>query len=150
MTGFFGTFVIPPTLATPTDLATWTGTTAPVNAPVLLRSASMLVLRETEGAYYTIDPLTGLPTDAMMINALRDATCIQAAAWAAINYNPLAGGVVTATVASSKKIGTASIVNEGAIAAAASQAAAGQTLVPEAITKLQQNNLLGSAPWTFG
>ncbi len=150
MTGFFGTFVIPPTLAAPTDLAEWTNTAAPTNAIVLLRSATMLVLRATEGAYYLIDSTTGLPTDQMLIDAMRDATCIQAAAWAAIGYNPLAGGVITATVASSKKIGTASIVNEGAIAAAASQAAAGQTLVPEAINRLQQANLLGSAPWTFG
>ena len=146
----YGNFVIPETLATPTDLAEWTSTTAPANAVVLLRSATMLVLDATEGAWYDTDPATGLATDTQVLNAMRDATCIQAAAWAAINYNPLTGGIVTASVKRSKKIGSASIELAGTDAAAQSQAAAVRSLVPDALRKLQQNNLLGNAPYARG
>lgn len=143
-------FVVPSTLATPEDLADWTGTTAPANAAQLLRSATTLVLDATEGAHYPVDEATGLSTDTQVLEAMRDATCIQAAAWAAINYNPLTGGVATSTVKRSKKIGSGSIELAGADAAARAQAAAARSLVPDAIRKLQQNNLLGYQPWSRG
>ncbi|HEY2642309.1 MAG TPA: hypothetical protein VGI56_01030 [Galbitalea sp.] len=149
MSMFLGPFVIPPALASSADLAAWTGATAPANAAALLRSATILVLDATEGAYYNADPLTGLATDAQIKQAMNDATCIQAAAWAAISYDPLAGGIVTNTVKSSKKIGSASVTIEGAATAAASQAAASGQLVPEALKKLQQNNLLGNGPYSL-
>ena len=146
---FYGPFVIPPTLAAPTDLATWTGAPAPTNAMVLLRSASALVLEATEGTYYANDPLTGLATNAIQKQAMNDATCIQAAAWAVIGYNPLAGGTVTALVKRAKKIGSASFDVAGADLAAQSQAAANRMLVPEAMRKLQQNNLLSWGPYAL-
>lgn len=146
---FYGPFIVPPTLAAPSDLAAWTALTAPANAMVLLRSASTLVLEATEGAYYANDPLTGLATNALQKQALNDATCIQAAAWAVIGYNPLAGGTITAVVKRSKKIGSASFDVAGAELAAQSQAAAGRTLVPEAMRKLQQNNLLSWGPYAL-
>jgi len=60
--------------------------------------------------------------------------------------------VLTASVKTSKKIGTASITVAAADAdaAAAARAAALTSLVPEALRKLQQNNLISYSPWTFG
>lgn len=149
MSMYFGPIVIPSMLATSDDLATWTGTDAPANSTVLLRSATSLVLDATEDAYYATESDTGLPTDTRILDALRDATCIQAAAWDAIKYNPLAGGVVTALIKGAKKIGSASFTVEGAQQAAASQADAGAQLVPEAMRLLQQNNLVGNGPYAL-
>ena len=149
MSMFLGPFVVPSLLATPGDLATWISDAAPNNALALLRSATTLVLDATEGAYYSVDVLTGLATDAQVLGAMRDATCIQAAAWNAIGYDPLAGGIVTALVKSSKKIGSASFSIAGADTAAASQAGASGQLVPEAMKKLQQNNLVGNGPYSL-
>lgn len=146
----YGDFVIPPTLAQPSDLAAWTQTAAPDNAVVLLRSASAVVLEATVGAYYDVDPLTGLATDSQMKTAMQNATCAQAAAWAALGYDPLTGGVVTPTVASSKKIGSASIVYADGADAAAARTQALNGLVPEAARILRANNLLVTGPWTFG
>jgi hypothetical protein len=147
---YYGNFVVPDALAQPEDLAEWTQTAAPANAAVLLRSATSLVLEATRQAYYPVDPLTGLSTDAQIGQALKDATCVQAAAWAALGYDPLTGGVVTSKVASSKKIGTASVQFADSQIAAASRAAAATELVPEAERILELNNLLLPNPWTFG
>lgn len=152
MPAYYGDFVTPATLATPDDLAAYTGATAPANATVLLRSATTLVQRETRQAYYTVDPLTGLATDSQIKDALQLATVIQAAAWAAINYDPLTGGVLTPTLVSSKKIGAASISYDTADSSAASAARldAITGLVPEAERVLELQNLLIPNPWTFG
>ena len=146
--GYFGTFVIPATLATPTDLAAWTGTAAPSNATQLLRSCTTMVLSATEGAFYDVDPLTGLATDAQILAGMRDATCIQAAAWAALGIDPLTGGAVTSKVKSSQKLLTASITYADSTEAAAARKAAYESLVPQALQKLQQLNLLSWTPWT--
>ncbi|MCU1408467.1 MAG: hypothetical protein JWM23_547 [Microbacteriaceae bacterium] len=148
MLGYFGPFVVPVTLASPTDLATWTGGTAPANAVALLRSCTTLVLDATEGAYYPVDEVTGLATDTQTLNAMRDATCIQAAAWAELKINPLTGGIDVGGVKKSKKIGSASFDMAGAEQTAAARAYAVTHLVPEALMKLQQNNLLGVGPYT--
>lgn len=146
----FGDFVIPPTLAAPSDLAAWTQTPAPDNAVVLLRSASTVVLDATVGAYYDVDVLTGLATDAQIKTAMTNATCAQAAAWAAIGYDPLTGGVLTPAVESSTKIGSAAIVFADASAAAAARGSSINGLVPEAERILRMNNLLIPNPWAFG
>jgi hypothetical protein len=147
---YFGSFVVPPVLASATDYATWTGSSAPTNINQLLRSCSNMVLDATEGAYYGVDPLTGLATDPQAKQAMNDATCIQAAAWVALNINPLTGGVMVSGVKSSKKIGSASVTFADTTEAAAARAAAYTQLVPEAVRKLQQNNLIGTGPWTYG
>ena len=146
----FGDFVIPPTLAQPSDLAAWTQQPAPDNAVVLLRSASAVILEATVAAYYDVDASTGLATDTQIKTAMQNATCAQAAAWAALGYDPLTGGVVTPSVASSKKIGTASIVYADGQDAASARTAAINGLVPEAVRILRANNLLIPNPWTFG
>lgn len=151
MAGIFGSFVIPSTLASPADLIAWTGaTTAPALAVPLLRSATTLVLTATSAAYYDADPATGLPTDADTLQAMNDATCIQAAAWDAIKYNPLAGGVITSGVKSAKSIGTAHITYADGAMAAQARADAIASLVPDALRLLELNGLLGSHVRMFG
>lgn len=150
MAGLFGNFVVPDTLAAPADLAAWTGAPAPNNAIPLLRSATALVLNASKGAYYAVDPLTGLATDPVVAKVLNDATCIQAAAWAALGINPLTGGVAVSTVVSAKSIGSAHLVYADAAQAAAAKAAAMTELVPEAVAKLAQNNLMPSNVWMYG
>ena len=148
--GLFGNFVVPDFLAQPSDLAAWTGAAAPGNATALLRSATSLVLEATLGAYYPVDPLTGLSTDTATAKVLTDATCIQAAAWAAIGYDPATGGVVTALVAEEKSIGSAKLKYAGAAAAAQAKQTAATGLVPDAVRKLAQNNLLATGVWVYG
>jgi hypothetical protein len=150
MAGLFGNFVVPDLLAQPTDLAAWTGVAAPANAMPLLRSASSLVLEASGSSYYAVDVATGLATDPVVAKALNDATCIQAAAWAALGIDPLLGGVVVASVASSKSIGTAHLAYADAGKAADAKANALTTLVPEAMRKLRDNNLMDSNVWMYG
>jgi hypothetical protein len=150
MPGLFGNFVVPDMLAQPADLAGWTGTAAPANATQLLRAATSLVLEATESAYYDADPTTGLATDTATYNALRDATCIQAAAWAAMGIDPNLGGVQAAGVVAQKRIGSASIVYANPADAEQARSESLRNLVPEAARKLQLNNLLGSNVWVYG
>jgi hypothetical protein len=149
--GIFGSFVIPSTLASPADLTAWMGaTTAPALAVPLLRSATTLVLNATSASYYDADPATGLPTDAQTLKVMNDATCIQAAAWDAIKYNPLTGGVITTGVKTSKSIGTAHITYADGAMAAQARADAIRDLVPDALRMLELNGLLGSHVRMFG
>lgn len=150
MAAFYGDFVTPTALATPDELAEYTGAAAPDNATNLLRSATTLILRETRMAYYDVDPTTGLATDTQISSALQEATLIQAAAWAAIGYDPLTGGVLIPSVASSTKIDTASEQYADAALAAQARADAVTGLVPEAQRVLEYQNLLIPHPWTFG
>ncbi len=150
MAGLFGNFVVPDLLAQPADLATWMGTAAPANATALLRGATALVLSATLGGYYAVDPITGLATDPVVAKVLNDATCIQATAWAKLGIDPDLGGVITAGVASQKAIGSARITLADAASAAAAKEAALTGLVPAAMEKLAQNNLLSSNVWIYG
>lgn len=150
MPAYYGDFVTPQMLATPDDLAVFTQQTAPVNATILLRSATSLVLRETRQAYYPVDPATGLATDTQIAGALQTATLIQAAAWAALNYDPLTGGVLTPSVESSTKMLSSTITYADAALSAQARADAVQFLVPEAQRVLELQNLLIPNPWTFG
>jgi hypothetical protein len=150
MGSYYGTFMVPENLATSADYTNWTALTAPANIAPILRACTSLVLDASEGAYYATDPLTGIATEPQQMTAMRDAVCIQAAAWVVLDINPLNGGVITSSVKSSKKIGSASIAYADSTEAAAARVAAYEGLVPEAMRKLQQNNLVGSGPWTFG
>jgi hypothetical protein len=150
MPAFYGDFVLPPMLAQPTDLATYTGAAAPANATILLRSATSLVLDATNQSYYSADPTTGLATDAQIAAAMKTATIIQAAAWAATGYDPLTGGIVTTQVVKSSRAGAASDTFADAAQAAQSRVEAMKHLVPEAERVLRLNNLLLPFPWVFG
>lgn len=149
MAAFYGSFNVPTLLARSTDYTTYAGAT-PANVDTLLKAATRLVLDATNQAYYTVDPNTGEAIDTQISNALRDATVIQAAAWSAMGYDPLTGGVVQATVVQSSKAGGTSDTFADASQAAASRVAATNTLVPDAMRVLRYNNLLMPGVWTFG
>jgi hypothetical protein len=150
MPAYYGDFVTPTAYAQPADLAEYTQSAAPSNAVILLRSATRRVLDATNIAYYSVDATTGLPTDTQILNALRDATVIQAAAWAKIGYDPLAGGVQESAVLQSTKAGGSSDTFADAAAAAQARADAIKSMVPEALDVLRYNNLLIPNPWVFG
>lgn len=138
-------FVVPTMLATSDEYATWAGTVAPAGIDNIIRSCTTLVLAATKTAVYATDPETGLATDDIVKNALRDATCIQAAAWVALNIDPATGGVMqTGKIVRRKKIGTAEVeyTEVEAKAVTAARAAAYSSLVPEAHTYLRNRGLI--------
>lgn len=140
----YGDFVIPVTLASPTDYQTWTGVAGPANITAILRSCTSLVLDATEGAIYDVAAETGLATDTTIANTLRDATCIQATAWVALGIDPSTGGVVTSSVKKSKRLATAAIEYADSTEVAAARKHAYKALVPDAMRMLQQRNLLNN------
>lgn len=150
MAAFYGDFVTPTFLAAASDYTAYTGGSAPTNINLLLQSATALVLDATAGAYYSVDPTTGLATDTQIATAMTQATVIQAAAWAKLGYDPLAGGVIQTSVVQSSKAGGSSDTFADAQLAAAAMADAVQNLVPDAVRVLRLNNLLLPNPWVFG
>lgn len=149
----YGSFVVPVTLASPSDFTTWNlGVAGPSNIVAILRSCTSIVLDAAEGVIYDVDPLTGLATDTQVKTALMETTCIQAVAWVALGIDPALGGVTTQTVKASKKILSAAITYDtgDTAAAAAARARALTELVPDAWRKLQQNNLLGTTAYGRG
>lgn len=77
------------TYAEPHDLADHMPE-VPDDAEVLIRFASMLVRKATRFDVYDTTP-AGMPDDPWIIEAFRDATCVQAAMWATNSINPAAG-----------------------------------------------------------
>lgn len=150
MPAYYGDFVVPELLA---EVADWDASVygpSPSNAARLLTAATVLVLDATNQAYYNVDSSTGLATDTQIADALTMATVIQAAAWAAIGYDPATGGVQTASVVQSSKAGGASDTFADANIAAQARQAAITGLVPDAVRVLRLNNLLIPNPWVFG
>jgi hypothetical protein len=149
MPSYYGDFVLPSQYAFAADWPSAWGD-APANADLLLQSATSLVLEATNQAYYAVDTNTGLPIDTQILNALKQATLIQAAAWNAMGYNPLSGGVPTTRVVQSSKAGGTSDMFADAAAAAQAATDAVRNLVPDAVRVLRLNNLLIPNAWVFG
>lgn len=135
--------------ATPDDLLDWTQQAVPDNALSLLRSASLLIGRDTASTTYVADPITGLPTEAALVTALRDATCAQATYWDAAGIDPVGGPAGLTPLRSSKKVGSAQITTDTA-SLAASRVAAVDQLCPQAETILRQAMLLSNRVWSYG
>lgn len=135
------------TYATTDDLQTWIGAAVPTDADQLLRTASMAVRDATMTNYYPVDG-TGLPTDAKTLQAFKDATCAHAAALSDAKVSATAGGVLAANVATSKKVGSASIDYAGAGAATQAKQALLAGLCPEGVQILRQAGIACAAPWT--
>lgn len=76
--------------ATEDQLSSWMGTPGPLNAGVLLREASTLVRSACRADVFDTLP-NGLPVDDDKREALQDATCAQAAVWAATGDDPIKG-----------------------------------------------------------
>lgn len=133
--------------ATPAQLTEWSGLPSPANATQLLRSASVLVRRGTITARYNTDT-EGLPTDAKVTEAFKEATCAQATLWQTTGINPSAGAIVTTSPVNSKSIGSARIGYDtsaaASVAALNARTAATNSLCDEAFTILQQAGLMPS------
>lgn len=139
--------------ATAADLATWTGTTAPVNATQLLRRASGLVRKATAVAFYDTDP-TGLPTDPDTLHAFNDATCAQANFWASNNIDPASGALTQSGILTSKRLGSASLnydaAGSGSVTAWQAKVAATTELCEEAFDILAAAGINLINPWIAG
>lgn len=132
--------------ATAEDYTAWTGSAdAPANLPALLRAASGLIARQTRAARYHTDPATHLPVDVTLRDALRDATCAQAATWAALAIDPLKGpaGAASGSVQSSS-IGGASVTRSDPAQAVLATMAATTDLSAAAYDVLALAGLLSS------
>ncbi|WP_127572774.1 hypothetical protein [Georgenia faecalis] len=127
--------------ATPADLATgdWLEDT-PANAARLLRAASTLVANATRTAVYDVDT-DGMPTG-RAAEAMRDATCAQAATWVALGIDPAKGRADdgSKTVAA-KTIRGASFQYAVYASTAEARQAAATTLTDEAILILRDAGL---------
>ena len=134
--------------ATAEDLTTWTGTAAPDNAAQLLRSASGMVRHATRAALYDTTP-AGLPSDPDVADAMRDATCAQAAAWAALDVDPTSGPAGVAGQVQSSSILSGSVTYAQREGADADKVATLTGLVPDAVMVLEQAGLLDGAPVVY-
>ena len=123
-------------LATPTQLATWSGVTAPANAAQLLRSAEFLVLRATLTARYDAE-------DPAALAALADATCSQVTTWMALAVDPAKGAADPGSTVSAKSLGSGSVQYAVSPAAAQARANAATSLSQEALLILAQAGLVG-------
>ena len=77
-------------LATTDELTTWMEAPAPDNATVLLREASGLVSDACKCDIYDTQS-NGKPSDPDLVEAMMEATCAQAEAWAAAEMDPTKG-----------------------------------------------------------
>lgn len=138
--------------ATAADLAKWTQQAAPANAVQLLRSASLLVRDATKACFYAVDS-NNMPTDATTLQTFNDATCAQAAFWAANGIDPSAPLAVPG-VLNQKAIGSARLgydtAGAGSLAAWQAKVQAASELCDEAVRILQDGNLKLSAVWVVG
>lgn len=135
--------------ATGDDLSDWTGDAAPDNAASLLRSASILVRDATRAALYDVDP-SGKPSDDVISGAFRDATCAQAAMWAAAKIDPGEGGVgISAPAVVSKSMGGRSVTYadlSGSVTVQQARAKAATELCDEARAILAAEGLTDGQP----
>lgn len=135
--------------ATTDDLAAEPWLFDPPNAAQLLRAASSLIDRETVTAVYGVNSDTGRARDQRILDALRDATCAQAATWVALGVDPLKGGADPSAAVRRKSLGSGTIEYDTATVAAARTQAA-DSLAPEAAQILASAGLLTPRVWAHG
>ncbi|UXM90947.1 hypothetical protein [Paenarthrobacter sp. JL.01a] len=127
--------------AATSDLTTWTGGPPPANATQLLRSASMLITSATVASVYGVDD-AGLPSEAKVLQAFKDATCAQVAYWVTAGVDPTGGGISTAAPVRGKRLGSGSVEYDtavsGSVTAFQAKRAAAATLCAEAFMVLHQ------------
>lgn len=130
--------------ATPAD---WQD--APENADRLLRLASLLVRGATKTAVYRTTT-AGLPTDADVAAAFRDATLVQAQAWTAAGVDPDRPLESGPRVAQSKSLGSRSVTYADAEHIVSARRTSVDYLCREAVQILTDAGLTGGRPWVTG
>jgi hypothetical protein len=134
--------------ATTTDLTAWPGFANPasIDLDALVRAASLIVGQATVSAVYDVDD-DGVATGTDEIDALRDATCAQAAALAANSVNPTAGVAGASGAVQASSIGSASVQYAVAADAGAQRQALLTQLTGEAAMILRGAGLTGGQPY---
>jgi hypothetical protein len=126
--------------ATPDDLAAYTGQPAPSDAAAQLTQASRFLDASLfSRSWYYADDTTGLPTEDVVIEAFRDATCAQVTWWQALGDSTGAFGAGYSSVS----IGGVSLARTGkagAVAPDGSESAARQ-IAPQVWDILQDPTL---------
>ncbi|MFT8442192.1 MAG: hypothetical protein ABF780_05715 [Bifidobacterium aquikefiri] len=126
--------------------------TVPANLTQLLRAASLAVREYTGTLFYQTDS-DGIPVDAILSAAFRDATCAQAQAMDALGIDPAMGGAIQPNTAASKSISGASVsytTSEQQTAAQLREQVA-NGLAPIAIRILRASGaMLLTQPWEVG
>lgn len=136
-----------------TDGATPWLSVAPTNAGSLLRSASLIVSRETKSAFYDTDS-DGYATDTVTREAFRQATCAQVAGWVTLGIDPMNLGLDGAAPVRSKSIDGASKTYDtsaaSSAAALATRQGAAADLNDQAAEILREAGLLTTRVWGYG
>lgn len=130
--------------ATPADLAAWTGQPAPTNATMLLREASIRVRTATLRDRYDTTP-SGLPALDDLAEAMRDATCAQAAAWSAADIDPTGGAAAGGAAVVKSELDGARVEYDAAPLTAARAELLGPGLTPTALAILRSVGLASAA-----
>lgn len=130
--------------ATPDEYADWLGVDdPPTGSETALRRASMVVDQMLLGAVYDVDD-DRLPTNADVVEALRDATCAQAEYARATGDASLVGAAGITQVS----IGSLSYT-KAATGTAATTTGGNGRWSPTAWEILQQAGLTGHVPWEW-
>lgn len=144
------------TYATPEELAAWIDPDAdptparPTNAAKLLRTASGLVDDALIASLYATDD-TGLPTMPKVLQAVKDATCEQAAAWVLAGIDPALGASQLKRVVQSKSLSGVSVTYQASLSDAYKATLAdARELTPAAWSILQRAGLLTNRANTTG
>lgn len=124
--------------ATPSDLVVYTGAAPPDDTRRLLLRASRLVEALTRCAVYDVDA-EGLPTDAAVAAAFRDAVCAQVA-W----FDETGDSTGAAQQYQSVSIGSMSLTRGHS--AGGSATGAEQRYAPDAVAALTRAGLMGARP----
>lgn len=130
--------------ATVGDLTPEWVNTAPADAARLIRYASILVGRETMLALYDTDA-SGMPTETVVLNAFRAATCAQVAAWMGAGIDPAAGPAGQSSEVAAESVGGDSVTYVTTGAAERVSAAVAE-LAPAARDLLALAGLLANPP----
>lgn len=125
----------------------------PDNIGSLLRSASLLIARETKAAFYDTDD-DGMPTDDAVRDAFRQATCAQVTLWISLRIDPLRLGLDSTAPVRSKGLDGAVIAYDTSIttsaATLATRQAAATSLCEQAAEILREAAVLSTRVWGYG
>lgn len=135
--------------AAPDDLADGWLTELPDNptALLLIRYASNLVREATRNDLYDTYS-SGLPVDLDIAEAMRDATCAQAAMWHLAGINPAAGSVGRELAIQSQTADGGSVTYGDTIKAEEVEHSLSR-LSKAALTILRNAGLASTRPWTW-
>lgn len=129
--------------ATEADLVPAYLPAAPAQVDLLLARASRDIDRALLTAVYPVDE-QGLPTEAAHIAALKEATCEQVAAWAAVGETGTGATAEYTTVS----IGSVTL-GRGQSGGSSDRGSAATRLSQQAWNVLQQAGLTGGEPYTY-